>query len=227
MRVLKDIARATGRSVKRLSLRKVTRKSILATAVIIAGFFVGTKVTNIDVFAQSDDKSIGLLPLDSFSKPQIKIKEVRVGGNAKKFDENFRENSDWLSRTSFQIENVSGKSIVYLRINVWFPETTTSGPVMIYPLTFGQRPGSKFQNTDSFLLTSGDTVDIPLSPKYSDISRFVGHRHLIGTIHKIQFQVSFIVFDDGTAWSVGTFMLQDPNDPNRYIPILPSPEDAP
>jgi hypothetical protein len=42
-------------------------------------------------------------------------------------------------------------------------------------------------------------------------------------MNKIQLEVSYIAFDDGSAWSVGTFMVPDPNDPGRYIDVGISP----
>jgi len=194
----------------------------------------GSKVINRDVYAQTNDKIISLGP-KSFLKPQIKIKQVRVGavvrniqevheGDAlRSLDESFKENSDWLGRTSFQIENVSEKAIVNLTVNIWFPETRATGNVMVYPISFGNRPGSKFQIAAPFLLKPGEKLEVSLSEKYADIARFVGQRGSIDSINQIQLQVSFIAFDDGTAWNAGTLMIPDPNNPDRYIPVEATP----
>lgn len=213
MKVLNDLARASGRRIKRLRYRTL----IFASMAIVVGFIAGMNATNIDVLAQSNDKNISLGPR-SFIKPQIKIKEGRVGDKSRKFDENFKEDSDWLQHMSFQIENVSDKPMVYLRINVLFPETRASGDLMAYPITFGQRPGSKLQKGDPWLFLPKDTLDVSLASKHNEISRFVSERHSIESMNRIQLEVSFIVFEDGTAWSVGAFMRQDPNKPGRYIP---------
>jgi hypothetical protein len=200
-------------------------------ALTIYGILMVTIVATVCVDAQSSNKTVSFQPSKTFMAPQITINEVRVGDDLKKVNAtrfrdayltepvDFKAGSDWLSRTSFQLENVSGKQIVYLTINLRFPETTVSGPIMLYPISFGRRPGSKVQNAEPFLLKPDGSLDLPLGPKYPDISRFVGNRHSIEFINQIQLEVGFIVFADGTAWMAGQFMRQDPDNPNRYIPI--------
>lgn len=240
MKVLNDIARASGRRIKYLRSPKLYMKLIFASMAIAAGFITGMKATSIDVFAQSDDKNISIFPSRDFLEPQIKIKEVRVGETVRKirevregqalktFGENFKEDSDWLSRTSFQIENVSGKPIVYLKINVLFPETRAFGPMFSYGVIFGRRPGFELQNADPLLFMPNETMDVSLATEYTRMSNFVGQRHSIQSINRIDLEVAFIVFEDGLAWSVGTFMRQDPNNPDHYILVEVSPpEDKP
>jgi len=223
-----------------MRLRKLNRKPLFALLTIVVELFAWMIGTNSTIFAQSSNKSIGIFPSKTFSTPQIKIEEIRVGETVRKirevqegdalrtFEENFKEDFDWLSRASFQIENVSGKPIVYLRINVLFPETRASGNLMVYPVTFGRRPGSKLPTTNSlFLLMPKEALDISLASEYAKISNFVGNRHSISSINRIELEISFIVFEDGTAWSVGDFMRQDPNNPDRYIPVEWPPESKP
>jgi len=232
MTISNRFAWVTGQRLWCLKNRKFCNwKSSVPLAVIVACVFASVTLSSLDVFAQSNDKGIGVFPDKSFLQPQIKFKKVKVGatereitevrdGEARKtLDEGFQDASDWLNRTSFQMENVSGKSIVYLKVNVLFPETKASGSLMAYALTFGSRPGSKFQSGDPFLFKPNDSLDVALGPKYSDMTRFIGARTSIESIHHIQLEVSFIVFDDGAAWSAGSFMRQDPTNPDRYIPV--------
>ena len=210
---------------------KSVRNSAFRTVVTIIGVTASILLISIFVTGQSADKTVSFQPSKTFMAPQISTTEVRVGDDVRKVRvtrngdafftaaEDFKEEPDWLSRTSFQLENVSDKPIVYLTINLRFPETTVSGPIMLYPITFGRRPGSNTQNLEPFLLKPRETLDLPLGPKYSDITRFVGHRHSIEFINQIQLEVGFIVFADGTAWTAGSFLRQDPNNPNRYIPV--------
>jgi len=78
-----------------------------------------------------------------------------------------------------------------------------------------------------FLLMPKEALDISLASEYAKISNFVGNRHSISSINRIELEISFIVFEDGTAWSVGDFMRQDPNNPDRYIPVEWPPESKP
>jgi hypothetical protein len=224
-----------GRSVRAFCWRSGHR-SVSRLIQILLFTVIGASSVSIHVLAQSTEKTVGVFPSRTFAIPQVKIKSVQVGeisravketrqsgGALQTLDENFTENSDWLSRTSFQIVNVSGKPMIYLKINVRFPETIESGSEMVYSISFGRRPGLRFQNAPPFLFKPNDALDVPLGAKYSDISAFVSSRRAIESMNKIQLEVSYIAFDDGSAWSVGTFMVPDPNDPGRYIDVGISP----
>jgi|GEM_PF-4097794 len=131
-------------------------------ALTIYGILMVTIVATVCVDAQSSNKTVSFQPSKTFMAPQITINEVRVGDDLKKVNAtrfrdayltepvDFKAGSDWLSRTSFQLENVSGKPIVYLTINLRFPETTVSGPIMLYPISFGRRPDQKFRTPNLF-----------------------------------------------------------------------------
>jgi hypothetical protein len=219
MRRLTNMIRAVGRVAAHLSSRQPYKTVLMACLAIFVGFCIGLSALNSEIFAHSNEKNISLGPR-SLLKPQIEILEAQVGGKSKIFDEDFEEDSDWLRRTSIEIKNVSAKPVVFLRINVWFPETTSSGPIMVYPLAFGQRPKSKLHtHAPPLMFMPDETIKISLESKYDEISRFVGERHLIESLKRIRLEVSFIVFDDETAWSVGTFMTQDPQNPELYVPV--------
>lgn len=214
MNVLNSLARSGGRKVKHFRSWKFYKKVLFASFAIIAGFIIGMKTIHMVVFAQSNDKSV---KLTYASNPQVKFPKVRVGENSRELDEKFSESADWISRTSFQIENTSGHPIVYLAIQVFFPETKASGNIMAFPFTFGLRPNSKLrQKNEPFQLMPGEKLEISLASKYADIVRFLEERHRIESINQVELNVDFIIFDDGIGWNAGTFKVQDPNDPDRY-----------
>jgi len=214
MNVLNSLARSGGRKVKHFKSWKFYKELIFASFAIVAGFIIGMNAINMVVFAQSNDKTIALTYA---SNPQVIFPKLRVGENSIKLDEKFSESADWISRTSFQVENTSDHPIVYLAIDVLFPETRASGPVMAYPFTFGRRPNSKLrQKNEPFLLMPGEKLDISLASKYADIARFLEERHGIESINKVELSVDFLIFDDGVGWNAGNFKVQDPNDPDRY-----------
>ncbi|MDQ3821211.1 MAG: hypothetical protein M3362_26510 [Acidobacteriota bacterium] len=55
--------------------------------------------------------------------------------------------------------------------------------------------------------------------RYDQLTKFIEHRHSISAINKAVIGTAFIIFSDGTGWSDGIFYQQDPNNPNRYIPM--------
>jgi hypothetical protein len=216
------LARTVGRSInicRSLWPLKILVVAFLTTAL---GFVAGLRIIEIDILAQIRDKRIRNNPT-SIIKPLVQIKEPRVKTELRKFDEGFSADSDWLRHTTFRLENVSGKTIVYMIIEIAFPESSKGEGRMMYPLTLGIRPGSKLQKGDSLLFLPGESMDIELATKHADISRYLSERRSIESVSEIQVEVSFLVFDDGTAWKFGTPMVQDPKKPSRYIPALTLP----
>ncbi|MBV9214732.1 MAG: hypothetical protein JO053_01040 [Acidobacteria bacterium] len=215
------IVLASAKNIPQVCRRLVKRygPAVFAYFVVVAGFVAGIKSPSFSLFAQSDKKSVSLARTGPSSKPQIKIKEVKIGGRSKELGEEFDDAPDWLQRTAFRVENVSQKTIVYLKVNLLFPETKTSGPLMAFPISFGRKPGSTLQSTaDPLQFAPNATLDVSVSDRYSDLSRFLSERHSVESMHRIELEVEFVAFEDGTAWIGGEFMIQDPNNPNRYIP---------
>src|SRR5438128_2711026 len=144
-------------------------------AFMLIGFLAGLLTFDTPLFGQSSEKTISVP--SSVIKEMVTISEPRVGDRLLSFDQSFSEGSDWIGRTHFKLENVSSKSIVYLRVNIWFPETTATGNVMVFSLVFGRRPGSKVPSKEPLLtLTPKQTLDVDLASKYADISRFLNDR---------------------------------------------------
>ena len=45
----------------------------------------------------------------------------------------------------------------------------------------------------------------------------------MSNICKLELEIGFVIFADKTAWVAGEYKVQDPNDPDRYIPVGPIP----
>lgn len=182
----------------------------------------GVKIFILDVQAQSERKTVKLART---IRPQLKFSDFKIGQQTRKFEESFDAEPDWVKNLSFKLENISNKRIVFLRVNVNFPETRLTGNLMSYPISFGQRPNSKIKaNNPPMLLKPGETLEISLEKEKDKIYKFVSERQPIETIHKVELEIGFIIFEDKTAWLAGTFMQQDLDNPDRYIPIKDEPQ---
>jgi hypothetical protein len=180
------------------------------------------KVSLFDAYAQNDKKTVKLAQTGT---PQVKFKDLKVAQRDLKLDEDFDAESEWVKNLSFKLENTSDKRIVFLRVNVNFPETRLTGDLMSYPINFGRRPGSKIKTKNPpMLLKPGETLEISLEEEKDRIYKFVNERQPIETIQKVELEIGFIIFEDKTAWSAGTFKQQDPDNPDRYIPIKDEPQ---
>lgn len=158
---------------------------------------------------------------EAFSgNPQVRIIKLKVGSDIRRLGEEFEESDDWPRHLSLEIESLAVKPIVYLQVNLNFPETKSSGNLMSYPLRFGLRPGFTDPSTSKPLrLLSGERLDITVDEHYEKLKRFLERRHAIKDLHRAQIEVGFIIFEDGTAWAAGDFLRPDPNDPKRYINV--------
>lgn len=198
----------------RLRLRT---RVVLSIVTVASGLLFGVRAPNTTAYAQSDQKIIQLGNGLNVNR-QVELKELKVRGSARKFGEAFGESGDWLEQISFKVGSVTNKKIVYMSINMFFPETRATGNIMVYPLTFGQLPGAKVNVNAPWELAPKGTEDVSLEGKYPAISRFIGHRQDIALLGQIKLEVNFLVFDDGTGWMLGTFMVQDPNKPSLWVP---------
>src|SRR6266404_8361429 len=65
---------------------------------------------------------------------QVRVARIKVGPNIRKFKEPFDESDDWTRRLNLEVESIATNPIVFLSINLNFPETTASGPEQSAPL---------------------------------------------------------------------------------------------
>jgi len=192
---------------------------------LIVFVLLGAKVprtSSVDALApQNQRKSIE----EAFTfTPQVRVTRLKIGSMERRFKEEFDESDDWPKRLSFEIESIAAKPIVYLEVNLNFPETKSSGSMMSYPIKLGIRPDVKTSVTgEPLLLMPGDKLNINVSEHYQKLERFISGRHPMNQIRRAQIEIGFIIFQDGTAWA-GDFMRPDPAKPGRYIPVGRSPQ---
>jgi hypothetical protein len=204
-------------ALKRGNLPRLIRLTIfvsLCSASLLTGWFLSAYLTAAQGRGKIIDKAF------TRSAAVVEISEVRVSQKQVQLGKSFDEDDEWLNKVALKVKNISRKPIVYLQINLNFPETRGPASMMSYPLVFGQMPGSKFpQRKDPMFMLPGDTIEIPLDKEYTRIKSFIEHRQPITNICKTELEIGFVVFADKTAWAAGDFLRQDPNDADHYINI--------
>jgi len=150
-----------------------------------------------------------------FSEIKVSQKPIEPG---KAFDD---DDDDWVGKIFLKVKNISNKPILYLAITINFPETRATGAMMSYPIALGQQPGSRFpQPHDPIFLLPGESLEIPVTQNLAQIKSFVEKGGMpFRNIGKVELEIGFVIFADKTAWSAGGFKRQDPNNPDRYLPI--------
>lgn len=210
-----------------MSYKRLSFYFCLMLSAVFLGYLIGVTVRNFTASAQTNTKENTTTDEKVIEEaitinPQAKFTQIKDGEQIRNFNESFNAEVDWLKRLSFQIENISKKSIVHLQIHINFPETKSTGNIMSYLITIGQIPDSKLPTKKKpLLLKDNDKLNISLNDYYDKIVRFIEKRQPISTISKAQLEIGFIVFDDKTAWAAGEFSRQDPDNPNRWIKIEP------
>ncbi len=149
-----------------------------------------------------------------FSEIKVSQKAVEPG---KTFDD---DDAEWAGKIFLKVKNISDKPIVYLSVNINFPETRATGAMMSYPIALGQQPGSRFpQPRDPIFLLPGESLELPVTQNHERMKSFVKEGMPFRNIGKVELEVGFLIFADKTAWSAGSFKRQNPNNPDRYDPI--------
>jgi len=170
---------------------------------------------------QGQEKS--LQKLKHYSNEPLEIVDIKMANKAVKLGEKLNANDDWLKGLNLKFKNISGKDIIYVEIDLNFPETQSSGYEMSFPLKLGHRPGANNANAPLRLKANDETSIVLDDVKYDQLVKFIEHRHSISAINNALIATGFIIFADGTAWSGGIFYQQDADNPNRYVPITTQP----
>jgi hypothetical protein len=198
-------------NVLKTGITVVALSCLLATVVWSSRTSVGSAA------GQAREKTVETIP-PIFNEP-VKLVGVKVGQKGVKFGEKFAGPHDWLKGASFRLKNVSGKSIVFIELDVNFPETRASGPEMSFRINLGRVPNINHQSAPLSVLPGGE-LDVDIDDKrYGGLVKFVQERHSISDIGKARVEVGFVVFDDGMAWGAGSFYRQAPENPKRWLPI--------
>jgi hypothetical protein len=148
----------------------------------------------------------------------VSITNINIKGNPVNINSHVSASHDWLKNLSFDIQNISNKPIIYISLQVLFPQTKTNGPILAYPMHLGERPRSPDQFPRQALLMPNETVKMSINDDaYTKLKNFVETRTPIENISDVQIDVDFVAFDDDTAWATGAFMHRKPGDMTKWV----------
>lgn len=157
-------------------------------------------------------------PPPIFNEP-IKVVGGRRGQQELKFGQKFTGDRDWLKGAEFTLRNLTGKNIVFVELDVNLPETQATGAEASFRINLGQIPGLSVPTQTALSLPAGGELTVGIDEqRYGQLTRLVEHRQAVATINKARVFVGFVIFEDGLAWSAGSFYRQDPNNPKAWHP---------
>jgi len=203
-----------------------TNEALMVLAVCLGaavlGFTLGSSQTVIaknprPLPQKSDEKIIQRKNFSNepFGFDGLSVKKVKIAPGVK-FNARLTAESgggqveDWVENLSFTIKNTSNKRMIYINVELDFPETTVNGrPLMVYDqLSIGIHPkafGDALTYGKPLALEPGDTTTASLS---SDRLRLLKEflalaKFQLADLNQVNIRIDHIVFDDGTKWSQG------------------------
>ncbi|HQZ97065.1 MAG TPA: hypothetical protein PLP21_12160 [Pyrinomonadaceae bacterium] len=171
-----------------------------------------------ELFAQSETRRVNQRP---WAGQPITIEKVRVKDRSISFQDSFIESEDWLNGFSFQVKNISKKTIVYLDISLVFPQDEFGNPTKPASevLRFGKFPkaDSDLGKIDSNLPTLAPGESVTLYVKsYLELQKLLEYAGHPKNISDVTIRLERVVFSDGTMFSAGKTLTRDPGDPERW-----------
>jgi len=171
-----------------------------------------------DVVAGRAQEKVVELGAPIFNEP-VKIIWAKAAKKEIKFGEKFVGDNDWLKGAKFRLKNTTGKKIVFIELDVDFPETRVSGAEVSYRINLGRIPNLNHSAAPLSVLPGGEAEADIDEKRYGNLVKLVQESHPVSDISRARVQVGFVVFEDATAWSAGAFYRQDAENPKRWLPI--------
>jgi len=184
---------------------------------------------------QSDEKTIEKAEFgnEPFELSELSLQNTKINLRQKFSIESLIEKSggkaeDWLENLKFTLKNTSGKRVIYIAIDLDFPETKMNGPMMVYnQLGMGIPPKAtedQSQHTTPLVFEPDSTLTFTLTAKQLQLIKlFLSSRNFqLADINKVVITVDYLIFEDGMKWQIGRFYKPNPNKPSGYDQISPN-----
>jgi len=147
----------------------------------------------------------------------LQLIEIRDKDKPLTLSKSFKGEDEWLKGMEFKLKNVFTKDIIYIELYLNFPETTSSGNEMAFPLRFGKNPETNEIKEVPALKPSEEITLKVDGDTFSRLNQFLEKRHLISSLTLLRVDFGFVVFSDHTAWQAGNYYTQDPVNPRHFI----------
>ncbi len=159
-----------------------------------------------------------------YQKPRypLKITMVITKKGVVETGKSFIDDDDWLKGLTMKVGNESGKTAIYIAVNLLFlrSEEQKEKPPFSYSIGYGKP--SKWKNVPgpadgSRPVLPGDTVEVSINDAhYREIRSNLEMAGYSGSVKKIRVRVEEVHFDDDTVWA-GAWFGPDPKNPERQI----------
>lgn len=159
----------------------------------------------------------------------FKIKNIKTKKGEFLLGQKLIDEDDWFNGISVVLENVSGKTIIYIGAGFLFPGQSGEGgesPPLYKSLSYGHHPGAPGEavlKRQPLALASGERFTVTLSEvDYDEVIANLKQLKYSQSIKAIKFNLMEVYFSDGTGWAGGTWLDRYREDRNSTIQEQPS-----
>jgi len=200
-------------------------KAVLGLAICVGTAVLGVALRNGNAVTakvsrpqsqRSDEKVIERKDFQSepFRFGDLSVRKVKIAPSVKFSARSIAESAggqfeDWLENLSFTIKNTSSKRMIYINLEMDFPETAVNAPMMVYnQLGIGIHPravGDALKNGVPLELEPEEVTTFYLSSEQLRlIKEFLALKNLqLADLNRATIRIDHIFFSDGTKWSQG------------------------
>lgn len=206
--------------------RKMTVLLVTANIFILTLFVTGWSSSKFRSLQQDNKKKVEKRH-SALKDVPIEIIEPKVKGRAIALGEDFDGDSDWLSHLTFRIRNKSNKPVTFVQLDLDFPETIATGPIMMHRLLIGRRTDlSSTQSNATLHMEPNNEIEISLEPEFKSIKRLIEARQgPMDKINNVMIRIGDVMFEDGTIYSGGGIFKPnpDPTSSQKWILLTDEP----
>lgn len=155
----------------------------------------------------------------------FKVKKIKTKKGDLLLGQKRVDADDWFNGLSVVLENISGKTVVYIGAGFLFPRQNGEAgkPHPLYKsLSYGHHPSAPREailNTQPLALKPGESFTVTLSSvDYDEVTIVLNRLEYVKSIKLIKFNLEEVYFSDGTGWAAGTWLDHYRKDRNSPIP---------
>lgn len=200
-------------------------------SLIIVLIFSGILTITYGSIIQEQERTVTKLETP---KDPVKVALVKTKKGAVEIDRKFMGDDDWFKGLAVRVKNTSGKAIVYLRVELFFPRDKSYIPAdprdPMQTVPYGDSigyGGREIYMPDSPPLglppiAPGEHIELELSDRHYQYIRItLAQLNYPATIKQIQVRPEVVYFEDGTFWQAGAWYQRDPKNPKKLYLIDP------
>lgn len=154
----------------------------------------------------------------------FKVKNIKTKKGEFLLGQKLVDEDDWFNGLSVVLENVSGKTVIYIGAGFLFPRQkgeVGKAPPLYKSLLYGHHPsapGEAVANTQPLALKPGESFTVTLSASdYGEVTTMLKRLEYTQSIKLIKFNLMEVYFSDGTGWEGGTWLDHYPRERSSTI----------